>query len=88
MSGCTLTFTEPQGERLHLEKVDRVSKNSIYDDSRVINRGDACAKAGRENKVWIGRVRLIGRLNPDKHWCSVVLDVAGKEEGDCVIHLR
>lgn len=77
-----------QGEQWYPVKVDRVSKNSICDDSRINFRDDACAKLGAENGVSIKKIRFVGRPNPDKLHCSIALYLSSKQEADELIHRK
>lgn len=71
-----------QGEQWYPVKVDRVNKNSVCDESLVRLREDACLKLSAENSISIRKMRFIGRPNPDKLYCSVVLYLASKPEAE------
>ncbi|KAF9729205.1 hypothetical protein PMIN01_12895 [Paraphaeosphaeria minitans] len=77
-----------QGEQWYPVKVDRVNKASICDDSRIHLREDAGAKIGAENGVVVRKLRFIGRPNPDKLHCSVVLFLASKQEAEELIRRK
>ena len=71
-----------QGEQWYPIKVDRVNKESICDEALVRIRSDACATIGSENGITVNKVRMLGRPNPDKRYCSIVMHLARKQDAD------
>jgi len=42
-------------------------------------KGNACATIGRDNGVDVRKITPLGRINPNKHHCSVILHLAKKK---------
>jgi hypothetical protein len=51
-------------------------------------REDAGAKIGAENGVVVSKIRFIGRPNPDKLHCSIVLFLTSKQEAEELIRRK
>jgi hypothetical protein len=72
----------------HPVKIDRVNKAYICDESLSKLKSDICETIGRENQITVTRARMLGRSNPDKRYCSIVIHVREKEEAKALLHNR
>lgn len=75
--GMRVTVKGPS-ERL----VDGVDKETICDETKTTIRNTAHEDIGRENGISISKIRFLGRGNPGKNGCSVILHMQDKREAD------
>jgi hypothetical protein len=47
---------------------------------------DACAKIGLENGITVKKIRFLGRPNPDKSYCSIVIHLSDQQEAERMLY--
>jgi hypothetical protein len=62
--------------------VDGVDKETICDESKTTIRVTAHEEIGKENGINISKIRFLGRGNPGRDRCSVILHMQDKREAD------
>jgi hypothetical protein len=77
-----------QGDQWYPIKIDSVNKTHICDETRMNIREDTCERLGLENGVEIKKTRFLGRPNPDKQFCSVVIYLQNKEDAEALLLKR
>jgi hypothetical protein len=66
----------------YLVVVDGVDKETICDESKTEIRPTAHEEIGKENNISISKIRFLGRGNPGRNRCSVILHMQDKREAD------